>query len=131
MKAISIKQPYASLIVSGIKDIENRTWKTNYRGRVLIHASAVPALSDINYLPSEQLEYAYSEIEKGKEIEPIVTSAIIGSVEIVDCVQNHNSVWAEEGVWNWVLTNPVKFKEPILGVKGKLSIWDATNIKRF
>lgn len=130
MKAISIKQPYASLIVSGIKNIENRTWKTNYRGRVLIHASAVPALSDIGDLPTEQLKYAYSEMGKGKEIEPIVTSAIIGSVEIVDCVQNHNSVWAEKGVWNWVLANPVKFKEPILGVKGKLSIWDATNIKR-
>ena len=40
MKAITIKQPFASLIVEGIKDIENRTWKTNLRGRVLIHASA-------------------------------------------------------------------------------------------
>lgn len=38
MKAITIKQPWASLIVSGLKDIENRTWKTNFRGRVLIHA---------------------------------------------------------------------------------------------
>ena len=35
MKAITIKQPWASLIVHGIKDIENRTWRTNYRGRVL------------------------------------------------------------------------------------------------
>ena len=40
MKAISIKQPWASLIAHGIKDIENRTWRTNYRGRVLIHAGA-------------------------------------------------------------------------------------------
>lgn len=40
MKAITIKQPWASLIVVGIKDVENRTWKTNFRGRVLIHASA-------------------------------------------------------------------------------------------
>ena len=40
MKAISIKQPWASLIAYGIKDIENRTWRTNYRGRVLIHAGA-------------------------------------------------------------------------------------------
>lgn len=40
MKAISIKQPWASLIAHGIKDIENRSWRTNYRGRVLIHAGA-------------------------------------------------------------------------------------------
>lgn len=124
MKTISIKQPYASLIVSGIKDIENRSWKTSYRGRVLIHASAVPALSGIEELTPEQMQFAYYEIEDGKEIEPILTSAIIGSVEIVDCVQNHNSIWAEKGVWNWVLANPVKFKNPILGVKGKLSLWE-------
>ena len=39
MKVISIKQPYASLIAYGIKKYEFRTWKTNYRGEVLIHAS--------------------------------------------------------------------------------------------
>ena len=45
MKAISIKQPWASLIVEGLKDIENRTWKCpeKYIGqRVLIHSSARP-----------------------------------------------------------------------------------------
>lgn len=40
MKTITVKQPWASLIVEGIKDIENRTWKTNFRGRVLVHAAA-------------------------------------------------------------------------------------------
>ena len=39
MKAITIRQPWASLIVHGIKDIENRSWQTNFRGRVLIHSS--------------------------------------------------------------------------------------------
>ena len=39
MKAISLKQPWADLIVNGIKDIENRTWKTSYRGKLFIHAS--------------------------------------------------------------------------------------------
>ena len=38
MKALSIRQPYAWLIVNGIKDVENRTWRTGYRGPVLIHA---------------------------------------------------------------------------------------------
>lgn len=51
MKAISIKQPWASLIAHGIKDIENRTWKCpqKYLGqRILIHASSSgqPSLSD-------------------------------------------------------------------------------------
>ncbi len=38
MKAISIHQPWADLIVFGHKDIENRSWTTRYRGRMLIHA---------------------------------------------------------------------------------------------
>ena len=38
LKALSIKQPWAWLIVNGWKDVENRSWNTHYRGRVLIHA---------------------------------------------------------------------------------------------
>ena len=38
MKAITIKQPFASLIAAGIKEYEFRTWKTHYRGEILIHA---------------------------------------------------------------------------------------------
>ena len=53
--------------------------------------------------------------------------AIIGSVEIVDCVQNHPSPWAEKGVWNWVLANPILFPEPI-PAKGKLSFWEYDKI---
>jgi ASCH domain len=41
MKALPIRQPYAWLIVNGHKDIENRAWPTKFRGRVLIHASAI------------------------------------------------------------------------------------------
>ena len=52
MKAISVKQPWASLIISGIKDIENRKWKTNYRGRVLIHASNS---TDLDNLPLDSI----------------------------------------------------------------------------
>ena len=40
MIAITIKQPWAYLIAAGIKDIENRTWPTKFRGRVLVHAAA-------------------------------------------------------------------------------------------
>ena len=52
-KAISIKQPWASLIAHGIKNIENRTWKTNFRGRIYIHASGKFA-GDINTLFSDE-----------------------------------------------------------------------------
>lgn len=48
MKTISIKQPWASLIVEGVKDIENRTWRTKFRGRVLVHAGAKPEKEPYN-----------------------------------------------------------------------------------
>lgn len=39
MKALSIRQPWAWLIVNGHKDIENRSWPTRFRGKFLVHAS--------------------------------------------------------------------------------------------
>jgi hypothetical protein len=42
LKALSLKQPWAELILQGKKTVETRTWKTNFRGRFLIHASLQP-----------------------------------------------------------------------------------------
>jgi len=39
MKALSLKQPYAELILQGKKKIELRTWNTKFRGEFYIHAS--------------------------------------------------------------------------------------------
>ncbi len=121
MKALTVKQPWAGLIIAGGKDIENRTWRTSYRGRVLIHAAKTPVpyaeIRDCYPLPVARTALLYNS--SNRALYP--TSAIIGSVEIVDCVQNHPSEWAEKGVWNWVLANPIKFEKPIENVKGKLS----------
>lgn len=134
MKALSIKQPWASLIAHGIKDIENRTWKTNFRGRIFIHATAksVGQMKDI--LTPEQYETVLSSGWKQSTYKPL--SAIIGEVDIVDCVINHPSIWAEKSNlgevvfrdmkpnYNWVLANPLLYNKPILNVKGKLSFWE-------
>lgn len=136
MKAISIKQPWAYLIAAGIKDIENRTWKCpgKYIGeRVLIHASKTQHETPMYLLTDEQ----YDSIKQEKRIEinnSLEYGCIIGSIEIVDCVVNHTSIWAEktnlpeqlsnECKWNWVLANPILFDEPILNVKGKLGFWN-------
>ena len=125
MKALTIKQPWASLIAVGMKDIENRTWKTSFRGRILIHSASTTYPGGWNSLTQEQLNEAIKTGLVGRHIEASLPhGAIIGSVEIVDCVQNHQSLWAEKGVWNWVLANPILFKEPIYNVKGKLSLWE-------
>jgi hypothetical protein len=138
MKAISIKQPWASLIVEGIKDIENRTWKCSekYIGqRVLVHASGKMDFPNPLSLLDDRQRLCFSTPESRHKLydDSTVRSAIIGSVEIVGCVINHPSIWAEktelpeqlsnECIWNWVLANPIKFLEPI-PVKGKLGFWN-------
>lgn len=135
MKTITIKQPWASLIVEGIKDIENRTWPTKYRGQVLIHAAAKgwKWIEVLNYLSEGAKAILNSFGYDATWIRRLPTGAIIGSVEIVNCVVNHPSIWAEKSfydmfedakpTYNWVLANPIKFPEPI-PAKGKLSFWD-------
>lgn len=127
MKTLTVKQPWSYLLCSGLKDIENRTWKTNYRGTILIHSSA----KGIDYRNPNSLftKEQWNAIPKGIQekmitMEVITDGAIIGSVEIVDCVQNHPSVWAEKGVWNWVVKNQKIFDSQITNVKGKLMLWD-------
>lgn len=137
MKALSIKQPWASLIAHGIKNIENRTWKTNFRGKIYIHASAKDFGSLSQALNQDQwsktIEKWDSDYFPNRPL-----SAIIGEVEIIDCVQDHKSIWAEKHndimgefiqkpIWNWVLANPILYDKPILNVKGKLSFWFPDN----
>lgn len=127
MKAITIKQPWASLIVHGIKDIENRSWRTNFRGRVLIHSSAKGDIAKFGCLqPNRRLKVLNTPMSHIC-FNDLPFGSIIGSVEIVDCVQNHPSIWADKGAYNWVLANPVLFKKPI-PAKGRLSFWEYDNL---
>ena len=52
MKVLSLTEPYATLIKNGIKTIETRSWKTNYRGKLYIHASS-------SKIPKEYLNNKY------------------------------------------------------------------------
>lgn len=145
MKALTVKQPWASLIVNGIKDIENRTWKTNFRGRIYIHASSVQGKEPYMIFDDKQSEIFIEQDLSLKMLESYKqTSRIIGEVDIIDCVINHPSIWAEKTpmaklgdyelpsclehpfkpIYNWVLANPIEYKDPILNVKGKLSFWE-------
>jgi len=64
VKTLSVKQPFASLICHGIKTVENRTWKTDYRGKILIHASGEHfSFPDSRYLPDNFREDFYRRME--------------------------------------------------------------------
>jgi len=115
MKALSEKQPWATLIALGIKPIENRTWKLpeKYKGqRVLIHASATPCkgLKFDSHIADVLTDEQYSAVIRAHQkelayMDSYQYGAIIGSVEIVDCVINHESIWAEK---SFECTHPQK-----------------------
>ena len=144
MKAISIRQPWAYLVIKGIKPIENRTWKLpeKYKEkRVLVHTGMQYDNRQILDLFTTDQWYSLFPSDKSEYIleRKWQTSAIIGSVEIVDCVINHPSIWAEktdiisdpdcglpiygDKIYNWVLKDPILFSKHILNVKGKLSFF--------
>jgi len=144
MKTITIKQPWTNLILAGIKDIKNMTWPTKFRGKVLVHAAQKPI--EYESLGNILTEKQWGSLNKNYDQFTFLNCGVIlGSVEIVDCVVNHPSVWAEKTDWNngltldffpceevkpiynWVLVNPILFPEPI-PAKGKLSFWDYPNI---
>lgn len=115
--ALAIRQPWAWLIIHGGKDVENRTWRTGFRGRFLIHASL--GMKDSEYLAACDfcrargltLPPPQDELRKG---------GVIGSVEIVDCVTNLESSWFE-GPFGFVMRNPVAL--PFHRLKGSLAFF--------
>jgi len=122
-KVLSVIMPWPWLIMKFGKDVENRTWRTDYRGTILIHASKKPDLNCMDKLGNIIGKITEEAKEKWLEINRTWCGCIVGSVELVDCVQNHNSPWAEPGMWHWVLKNPVLLKEPI-PARGSLGLWE-------
>ncbi len=131
MKTLSVQQPWASVICTGVKDIENRTWQPKEApGRILIHASGKkvpknfdetnPILEMVSALTNMRLfgiMPQYPEMPVG---------AIIGYVDVVgfDTDENNPSLWAGPGSTHWQLKNAYLFDKPIDGIKGKLGLFD-------
>lgn len=113
MRAITIHQPWAELIVRGEKDVENRSWRTHHRGPLLIHAGA----------RADQQSFAEHGVPGDAE-----RSAIIGVVDVVECTQERTSPWHEEGSWGWYLARPRRFRKPI-PMKGRRGLFDVPDRK--
>ncbi len=117
MKALSLKQPFAELILQGRKKIELRKWNTKFRGEFLIHASKKPD----------------KEAMKRFNFTNLPTGCIVGKAILVD-VKKYNSeaehqadkdlhlassVW---GNYGFILTNVERMKQ--IPCKGSLGFWN-------
>ena len=125
MKVITIKQPWASLIAKGYKEYEFRTWKTKYRGDILIHAGKEIDKEALKRFEKYNLEYPQG--------------CIIAIAKITDCIpvdEKFLSIMISKnkdvykGMKNYLGKNGYGFKledvEEIIPIKinGKLSLWE-------
>lgn len=90
MKALSIKQPWAQLIIMGAKDVENRSQRTSFRGRFAVHVSLKRASYedvDVEAIPPDLREPVKWAWERNAS-----AGRVIGTVELIDCIQDSNSI---------------------------------------
>ena len=147
MKAISLLQPWASLVVMGAKKIETRSWNTKYRGELLIHASLGKDKDGYHLWHSK---YCWGKVTDNKHFVELPFGAIIGKVNLLGTVKTEDILLMSEsmislktgrkysiteweielafgdyspGRYAWLMSEPVEFKKPI-PYKGSLSIWD-------
>jgi hypothetical protein len=105
---LSVRQPYAWAIIAGIKDVENRSWPTKIRGRIFIHAG-----KNRTGLDDGIDDLRKKGVRKLPKEQDMAFGAIIGSVEIVDCVKKHGSKWFEKGGAGFLLEKARKLKAPV------------------
>jgi hypothetical protein len=124
MKAITIRQPWAWAVIHAGKNIENRDWKPyeDYRGLLLIHAG----LSKDDLVSGTNWITRHTDIEVPTP-EELVFGAIIGAVDLTDCLFNNRrqqrEVWGQRESWyHWELSNPRPFLQPIK-CSGKHKLW--------
>lgn len=125
MKVITIKQPFATLIAEGVKEYEFRTWKTKYRGKVLIHAG-----KGIDKKAMKKFEYLKFKYPTG---------CIIAKADLTDCIciddktrkilkEKNSLVYSHvinDTTWKgfgFKLENIRKIKS--IPINGKLSLWN-------
>lgn len=119
MKTLSVRQPYAWLLVSGLKDVENRSWDTTHRGPLLIHAAAKPMTqADRAWLAELCTECGIAHPSE----DDLRTGGIVGVVWLKAIRPRSRSPWWDGESLAWVMSNSDALE--FIPCKGKLGLWD-------
>jgi hypothetical protein len=137
MKAISLWQPWASLMVIGLKKNETRSWATKYRGLLAIHASkkVVPFKDAFGHLPVTLQKFLMDRIvEHYGCYSNLPTGAVLGTVNVKGCVDTEFGRFVSgetelacgdytDGRFAWLTDDSFKFDKPI-PAKGMQGFWN-------
>jgi hypothetical protein len=113
VKALSIQQPWAWLIVNSHKDIENRDWPTRFRGRIYVHAGKKIDKDAIEYI-----RRCHPDIPLPSSFD---VGGIVGTVVISGCTVEHESKWFF-GVYGFMLEEAEAL--PFVPYRGQLGFFD-------
>lgn len=121
IRALSVRQPWTSLILSGYKDIENRSWSSEYRGVLVLHAGTRP----IRELMGEVADLP---------LHGTATGAFLGTVRLAGVHHAQTcrcrcSTWAEPDQYHWELSRPCVFVRPRSGA-GSLRLFVPPDVVR-
>lgn len=136
MKVLSLLQPWAQLVVMGVKQVETRSWQTKYRGIVLIHASA--GMSKLcketcSLPPFDEYIHGWQSLERGAIIGQVCIGDNIPTEQLrVSLRKSGNTKELAFGDYNphrygWHLHKPLMYKTPI-PAKGALGLWEYAGV---
>ncbi|QGF22442.1 ASCH domain-containing protein [Raineyella fluvialis] len=139
MKTLTVRQPWARLIMAGIKHHETRTWTTAHRGQLAIHAGMTwaadaPCRREPSgmFVADEPLRRALGQPDPNGLTWSDQRGAILGEVTLVDVVETsaYRPTDLERllgdygrGLYAWVLADPIAYAHPIRA-KGRLGLWN-------
>jgi hypothetical protein len=129
-KGLTLIQPSASAIAFAGKDIENRSWRTHYRGPIAIHAGGRPPVDGENWMVErngiERSVLDWIRIGRGafrlrESDDELPRSHVVAIGMLVDCVEKSDSPWFQ-GEYGWVLSGVIPIRP--VPMTGGLSLWD-------
>lgn len=131
IRTLSVRQPWATLIIRGLKTIENRSWATPYRGTLAIHASKAPNDPSVLDLLREERILTHRQYIRALCL-PYPIGAVLGTVELYQIEDGAEWFkpklprWAEatSQFW-WCLRNAKAFDIPLIA-RGALNLWPWT-----
>lgn len=141
LRALTVRQPWPVAILWGGKDVENRPRRTNYRGRLWIHAGMhhpdwadyleVRALSGLVFGWTDTRRTSAATLKRVQRLKEHTGAlgVILGSVEVVGCHGDETgeggescSPWARHSQHHWMLATPQPLAEPV-PCRGMLGLW--------